>query len=115
MIFLSFEQWQEQQIDILREENPQIDCPICDGEGVISDEDGADACGECDYFGYVEFVDLSLAAEKKYVNKGMYLDAIQNDFSLLASFTGKNEAELYFNNGFIASCWIESKDIFIIQ
>ena len=115
MNFLSFEQWQEREIDFISQENPQIDCPVCDGVGIISDEDGSDACMECDCFGLVEFNDLSEYGQCEYFNKSRYFNAIQIEFSLLASFTGKNESELYFDNGFIAWCLITTKNILIRQ
>lgn len=121
MIFLSFDQWVDVEMNHLSETNPIIDCPTCNGEGVV--EDDCDCCGhesnemcdDCLGGGEAEFNDISEYGQRTYLNKEKYLSSIKKDFLLWASFTGENEAELYFNNGFIAWCQVKTKEIFIAQ
>jgi len=118
MIFLSLEEWQKKEGDYLFDKNPIIECPSCNGEGIVEDEcsccghETEEECDDCCGNGKLEFNEF---ARSEVLTKEKYLAAIQNEFSLLASFTNKNEAELYFNNGFIAWCSISTKNILIRQ
>ena len=107
MLFLNFKSWRESELEHMGNENPLVECPYCKG----SDEWVVD-CGECDN-GEIEFSELNTHQLGSFFTKKEYLKVIKFEFSKLASFTGKDESRLFFDNGFAAYCQIKSREVFI--
>lgn len=117
MLFLSFEDWRENEIEKAFESDELIECPDCKGEGVNDEEcshcgrDSAIACEACDGDGEIELSSMNDTQARKVFTKSEYLKIIKLEFSKWASFTGKNESEIYFENGFVAHCQVKSREI----
>ncbi|WP_320838499.1 hypothetical protein [Zhongshania sp.] len=100
MNFASFEAWRAGKASDLAADDPLLNCPKCDGEGVIYDEclecghEAEADCGTCDASGKVRFNDLPQKEWTKLFTHDAYFKELVDVSRDVSGFYGTDFFEL---------------------
>lgn len=93
MLIQSFEDWRAAKRRDWEEDDPEINCPKCDGEGEIYEtcpccgHDSDDFCETCQGSGRLQFNQLDSADKAAMLTRGMYQKEVIADLKLWCAYT----------------------------